>query len=542
MSEDSDPRGPLRPQPRWPAPAVGGARGGDGAEAQDRPEEAPTPPPRLGGRLHPAVLVIWPFNQIFPIAVLLVAGNLTGMIALVLLAGSVITGLIRYRRFSWRLEEGSLVIEQGLIQHRRRVIPLERVQSVDLVRKVRHRLFGVVEVRVEAIGGSATEGKLDALAQDEAVRLRAALLAARETGRVTGAAAAALEERSERAEQPAGELVHLRPTRLVLAGLTGGRVGVVAAMLGAAEQLLGNRITQLFSRLPNVLDPTGLIGLALVIAVLAFLLSVLATAVAYWDFRLIREQDQLRVRRGLLEQRVDTVPLRRIQSVRVEENLVRRLLGYAAVKVDIAGKAGGNDARDTGLLLPLGTRAEAHALVAGLLDAPEMGNVRLEPMPIRARDRRLIRAAVVTLVLAAAAGVIAELVGDQVASVSGALGTLALVGVPAVIAALDAYRALGAAHVAGTVIGRAGVLVRRTAYVPIRNLQMLKLTATPFQRRRGLATLGLEIARSPGVWGGPELIDLDRQHGETLLRGLNAVVISDIGGLEPARGAKGPAG
>ncbi|MPY86258.1 MAG: PH domain-containing protein, partial [Actinophytocola sp.] len=171
-----------------------------------------------------------------------------------------------------------------------------------------------------------------------------------------------------------------------------------------------------------------------------------------------------------------TIPLRRIQAVRVEENMVRRLLGYAAVKVDIAGKAGGDDARDTGLLLPFGTRAEAHALVARLLDAPEIADARMEPMPVRARDRRLIRAAVAILVLAAAAAGIAELLGDEVAAVSVALGTLAVVCVPATMAAIDAYRALGSALVADTVIGRAGVVVRRTAYVPIRNLQTLELT------------------------------------------------------------------
>ncbi|MPZ89894.1 MAG: PH domain-containing protein, partial [Nitriliruptorales bacterium] len=276
MSADSDPQGPP-PPPTWPAPAVGGTQAGD------RTGGAVAPPPRLGGRLHPAVMVIWPFNQIFPIAVLLIAGNVTGMIALAVLAVSAVTGLIRYQRFSWRLDERSLVIEQGLIQRRRRVIPLERVQSVDLVRKVRHRMFGVVEVRVEAVGGAAPEGKLDALAQDEAVRLRAALLAARDSGSVAEAATA-VEPTAEQQERPPREqLVHLRPSRLVLAGLTGGRVGVVAAMLGVAEQLLGNRITQLFSRLPTVLDPTGLVGLAVVIAVLAFLLSVLATTVAYWD-------------------------------------------------------------------------------------------------------------------------------------------------------------------------------------------------------------------------------------------------------------------
>lgn len=470
------------------------------------------------------MLVIWPFNQIFPIAVLVIAGNLNSMVALALFAASGASSLVRYQRFRWRLDEGSMVIEQGLFQRHRRVIPLERIQSVNLVRRLRHRMFGVVEVRVEAVGGSATEGKLDALAEDEAIRLRAALLAARQTGTLKGAAAEALTERQRPAEPTGTLLVHSSPGRLVLAGLTGGRVGVVAAMLGAVEQLLGNRVGQLFQRLPGV-DPSGLIGLALVIAVLAFVLSVIATTVAYWDFRLIREDDQLRVRRGLLEQRAETIPVRRIQALRIEENLVRRLFGLASVKVDVAGKSGGDDARDTGLLLPLGRRAEAHALIAALLETPELRDVRLAPMPTRARRRRLVRAGLATVVLAAGSALLTRILGEPVPTLAAGLAAAAVVGVPAMLAALDAYRALGSAEAAGIVISRFGLVVRRTAYVPIRRLQTLELTATPFQRQQGLATLELQIARSPGVWGGPQLIDIDREDGETLIRRLHALVI-----------------
>jgi uncharacterized membrane protein YdbT with pleckstrin-like domain len=53
-------------------------------------------------------------------------------------------------------------------------------------------------------------------------------------------------------------------------------------------------------------------------------------------------------------------------------------------------------------------------------------------------------------------------------------------------------------------------------------LQSLALTATPFQRWRDLGTVELQIARSPGVWGGPQLIDLDATAGRRLLATLTA--------------------
>ncbi len=95
---------------------------------------------------------------------------------------------------------------------------------------------------------------------------------------------------------------------------------------------------------------------------------------------------------------------------------------------------------------------------------------------------------------------------------------------PAIAAALDAYRSLGWAVADGVVVARSGVLVRRTAWVPRERLQGLALTASPFQRRAHLATLDLLIARSPGVWGGPRLLDLDRATGERLQAELAAAL------------------
>ena len=80
----------------------------------------------------------------------------------------------------------------------------------------------MVELRIEVVGGQSTEAPLVALLPDEATRLRALL-------------ASDLAEEGEASEPP---LVRMRPRDLLVAGLTGGRVAVVAAMAGWAFQLL----------------------------------------------------------------------------------------------------------------------------------------------------------------------------------------------------------------------------------------------------------------------------------------------------------------
>lgn len=452
----------------------------------------------LGGRLHPATVLLAPLREVRGLIALVITGAFAPALAIGAAAVTAVASIIRWLRFRWRVAEGALVIDQGLLERRQRVIPLERIQTVELVRPLGHRLLGVVQVRIETVGGSKTEGQLEALAPPVAERLRAVLLgrAARE---------ASPDDRDV--------LARLTPGTLVAAGLTGGRVGVVAVILGAADQVFGDRLEQL-TDLPGRLGMQGMIVLVALVALAAFLISVAATAVTYWGFTLARDDGTLLVRRGLVEQRLDTVPVRRIQAVRVEENAIRRLLGLAAVRVEVAGRPGA-EAQQTGVLLPLGRRAEAFALVERVLDLEGLGDAPLEPMPARARTRRIVRAVLVALV-----GTAGAVVG------TGAVGLLALTLLaPLVALALAAYRALGYAKHEDVIVARAGALVRRTAFVPVTRLASLELSASPLQRRARLAMLTLRIAGSSAARD-PRLRDLDAPLAHRLLLRLSEAAVT----------------
>jgi putative membrane protein len=449
----------------------------------------------LGGRLHPAAVLLVLVRQLPGLIPLFLTGAVVPMVAIVGGLGALAASVVRWMRFRWEITGDALVIEEGLITRKQRVLPLERIQTVELVRSLPHRLLGVVELRIEAGGSGAAEGRLDALRPDVARRVRAVLLG------------------EPQVEAPvAGDLLaRVSPSTLALAGLTGGRVGVFAVLLGLGDELLGDRFEELYS-LPTRL---GLVGTLLLVGVLlfaGFLISLAATVLAYWGMELRADPDALFVQRGLLEQRLETVPRRRIQALVVEENAIRRMIGRAAVRAVVAGRPG-EEGRLTGVLLPLGYRDEAFALVEQVLAVGGLAEATIAPMPTRARRRRLVRAALATL--AVTAGVVVW---------AGPVGLVSLaVAVPLATWALTAYRALGHGDHAGIAVVRSGALVRRTAFVPVSRLQSLELSATVFQRRARLATLALQIAGS-GRYADPRWIDLDRRAGETLLQRLAEAV------------------
>jgi len=56
--------------------------------------------------------------------------------------------------------------------------------------------------------------------------------------------------------------------------------------------------------------------------------------------------------------------------------------------------------------------------------------------------------------------------------------------------------------------------------VPVNRLQAVETSASPFQRRRGLATLLLPIARPTGAGGPPRAMDLPDHEASALLERL----------------------
>jgi putative membrane protein len=438
-------------------------------------------PPSRRKRLHPAAIAVWIVEGVGGFGLgaipLILVNPRWAMVLLAVLGFGAVSAVVRYLRFFYTVEADTIVLEGGFLNRWRRVIPLPRIQSVDVVQKLRHRALGVVELRIEAAGGTQTEGALVALAPNEAEGLRGLLLAG------SGA--------PPRPDMESPVLARLGPGMLLVAGITGGRVAVIAALLGYLQELLPDRIIQDSIERLERLSGGGLmliVGIVFTLLVLSLLISIVATIVVYWDFTLRREGDRLVVTRGLLEKRRAVVPLARLQAIRMEENLVRLVFGMASLRAVNAGVAGRSDEeQQTSMLLPVATRAQALTVAGHLLGkAPEDLSGPLEPSPTRAVIPR-IGWALFPGILAAIGG---WLLATPVALVGvGLLPLGALLG-------FASWRSLGHTIRDDMAVSRGGALVRRTAFVPLENLQHLAFSVSPFQRLLDLGTVRMHVPRA----------------------------------------------
>lgn len=450
------------------------------------PEQPPSEPPEPqatppgGHKLRPSAVPIWFLydagRAILGLIPLLVLGGLSPVpiiVGLLLL----ISPAVKYSRFRYDIQGNTLIVQGGLLSRWRRVIPRERVQSIDVVQKLRHRAFGVVELRIEAVGGNQTEAALVALLPEEAGRIR------------RWASGGTEPEGDALIEDSSPPLARLTGRDLLLAGMTGGRVAVLAILLGYAQELVGEDSFEAVSGLAGRLLPGSslivVISLvAAVVLILSLALSIALTVLIYWNFTVKLESDRLVITRGLLEHRRAQIPLRRLQAVQVDENFVRRRLGLASLTVVVAGYSSeSQEKQENSMLLPIGRRDDAWRLATRILGAPGLEAVPLPRPPARSAVRRAMLPTVVGLGLGAAGWTVLGTVG------AAAFGIVPL----SWLASWLSWRCSGHGLVPGYVLIRSGVLVRRTSIVPEPNIQHLQLTWSIFQRHFGLATVGVHI-------------------------------------------------
>ena len=385
---------------------------------------------------------------------------------------------VRYARFRYEIQGNTLVIEGGLFSRWRRVIPRERVQSVDVIQKLRHRAFGVLELRIEAVGGKQTEAALVAVLPEEADRIRRWASGGKE------------EPVHLAAEEMSPPLARLTGRDLLIAGVTGGRVAVLAILIGYAEQFLGDNSFDLVTGAAERLMPGAslivfIFVLVLVVLALALLLSIALTILTYWDFTVRLEDDRLVITRGLLEKRRAQIPLRRVQAIQVNENFLRRAFDLASLTVVVAGYSSeSQEKEESSMLLPLARRDHAWRVATEILGAPvELESAPLPRSPSRAVPRRIIFPSL----FGVGAGVVATVL-------AGPLGAAGFAIVPlAWFLGWLSWRCSGHGVVPGYVLIRSGALVRTTSIVPEANIQHHQLTWSILQKSFRLATVNVHI-------------------------------------------------
>jgi putative membrane protein len=465
-------------------------------------------------RLHPASVLFWFASQLrqfaLPAVVLLVTAGSSGwgwqVWTLWLIVPNALVAIARYVSLRYRYEAGELVIRSGILFRNERHIPYARIQNLDVVQSVFHRLLHVVDVRVETGGAQEPEATLSVLPL-------AALDAMRQ--RVFGDRHAA--DRSEDVPAPdvpavevPGEarrvLLTLTPADLLLHGFIQNRgMVIVGAGIGllweaglwdpvvdrvfrgtdpeeVVRYLGGGRFGQLGAPVTVVALGAATIAVGLLAV---RVLSMAWSVVRLHAFRLSRVGGDLRSEFGLLTRVTATIPLGRIQSLTVREGLVHRAFGRMSLSVATAGGHGGGHASQREEIAPILARDRLGALVREVLPTLDLSSAAWQPADQRAVRRVFKRSAIaVSLLCLATVAVIGW----------WSLALAALLLPWARVHAHFYVKHLAWALTADAVLFRSGWWWRHVSAAPFTRIQVVAMHASPFDRRAHMARVRVDTA------------------------------------------------
>lgn len=463
--------------------------------------------------------------------------------------------IIRYLRFRYWMEDDEIVVHSGVLTRRKRNIPIERIQNIEIQQSLLPRLMGMAQVRLDTAGSASSEGQLEYVSLIEAHAIRGAVREFQRAGRLqatviqrgrglraheasvttplapapalspaavrTGILVVATDRATADAPTEDGDeaptlLFSMPSRRVALMGAYRFSLLFIALLLSATQylQLDPEELADLLFRGPFqeaatvIAESPWLYGslVLFVAAVLSWLTGIVTTFVRYYGFRLWMEGDKLQRKHGLLTLQEGTIPLQRVQTLILRSNPFMEWRGWFRLELQTMGYD--VDQQGYHVVVPFAQRDTllpiAHTIRP--LSLPDSFH-SVSPITIR---RHFIRYTVALLALVIP---LAQLW-------STAWWGLALIPFLGLFAYLH-YRHHGYATTGNVLFIRRGVIRRYIFAVPLDKMQVFMNRASIFQRRLGLKSLSVDTAGSASVTY-PEIVDLPDTVADALLQRLHS--------------------
>jgi putative membrane protein len=233
----------------------------------------------------------------------------------------------------------------------------------------------------------------------------------------------------------------------------------------------------------------------------------------FYGFTLARSGEDLHRSYGLFTRRSSSLPRRRIQVLKVEETILRRLFGLATLRADTAASTGQEQHQNRGgrdMLLPILRKTELEGLLPNFFPDLDNGGEWRQVARVAVRRGTFKGSLACAIIAGMSYGIQREWL---------ALWPLLLVPVVYLLNVMS-FRYLGYVHGPKYFRTRRGWLRRSTHIVPIRNAQVVLVRQTPFDRRFKVASVLVDTAGKSHTGGPPRIGNVPHEEALELARAL----------------------
>ncbi len=454
---------------------------------------------------HARQLIIPLFVAVFSAA----NGNIFGLsIAAGFFIVAIVVTVFRYLTLRYQVKGEELIVKEGVIFRRVRTVPIRRIQNMDLVQNIMHRIFQVAEVKIETASGTEPEATLRVLTMAQIQELREQVFGATKTPPQDNSPLLSPFDETEISSPQSVAAATDSPTTilkiptfwLIKAGMASNRGGLIfGVILGFLFQFdLEDRINwrEIKSYVPDfdgspmsiLIFAIALVGVLLILRIFGIIWYILR----FHGYELQRVGEDLRIRCGLLTKVSATVPRKRIQFISIHRSLFLRWMGMSVIRIETAGGSGkGNEDAATTVsrrwFVPVVNDELVDQILLELRPGLKWDATQAEWVGLSRRaPARMSRKAIVFSILVCIGGFFAF-------RPWGALIGAGLLPI-AILYAVNKSRSMKYARTAFGVVYRSGIFTKKLSMTFFERIQTLKVNQSPFDRRWKMAKLVVDTA------------------------------------------------
>ncbi len=293
-----------------------------------------------------------------------------GLIAIIIWIISIVYAHFYYKTSSYELTENEIICVRGVLFKKKSIIEYKNIHAVNQKQGLIQRLFNISVLMVDS-GSTNTSTTAEVMIYEDKNVVEQLLYKLKNIDQKQD-----VDTVNSKVEKT--YLYKFSSVRKLIYSV----LNVIGSLIWMAIIFIVIIVVYLFIG-KNIEDGITFIDLILVLIGSYFVINgfVLIFQIAYsfislHDFHVTLDKDSLNINYGLFTKINNTFKLDRIKGVKIEQGLIKRLFGFATVKLEVIGydhyssdsqSNDGNDVFSSGLLIPLCKLSEVNNYLAEIL-------------------------------------------------------------------------------------------------------------------------------------------------------------------------------
>lgn len=447
------------------------------------------------------------FKSILPLAIMLFSKNSQSinifqklLIMLGILLLIVIYETIKWYKDVYCIKDNLIMIKEGIIFVKRKEIPFNKIQTVDISQGIKHRIFGLALVKVDTGNSSVKKEELSFLLKKiEAENLKDNIFNMKDkiTQSSSNEAVKIEIEGSYKKDKFLFSSKEFKVSNgeLILSALTSNAIFTGVLFLASAFPFIDDYLkefldstfskTSLFFQNINFDQMSvgnivlWIILILIIYIIVSLIIAIITTIIKFYGFSVKRENDNLIINYGLLEKKNYIMPIKKISAIYLKQNIIKQIFNCRAIHIETVGY--GNEKGESSILYPLTVGSKYSKLIEELI--PEY---KFNEMMIKVPKRALVRFLSLKFIVPVVISVIFTIYFKY--------GYICLLSVPFFIL-------VGYLQYKNSAIGKNSNLLcisnssftKVTSIIPVNKIQSVVTETSYFQKRKVLFNLEVSI-------------------------------------------------